>query len=56
MTTDGVYEVEIEMADWATDEQVFEALVGTAMKFSTDNNLLDEETESQLIIEDEDET
>ena len=37
-----------------SDEQVFEALVGTAMKFSTDNDLLDEETESQLIIGDED--
>ena len=54
MTPAGEYEVEIEMADWASDQQVFEALVGTAMKFSTDNNLLDEETESQLIIEDED--
>ena len=54
MTTDGEYEVEIEMADWASDQQVFEALVGTAMKFSTDNDLLDEETESQLIIENED--
>ena len=55
MTPAGEYEVEIEMADWASDQQVFEALVGTAMKFSTDNDLLDEETESQLIIEDEDE-
>ena len=54
--TPGEYEVEIEMADWASDQQVFEALVGTAMRFSTDNDLLDEETESQLIIEDEDES
>ena len=51
MTPAGEYEVEIEMADWASDQQVFEALVGTAMKFSTDNDLLDEETESQLVID-----
>lgn len=36
---DGELSVSMEIAEWADDEQVFEALVAATMKFSTDQGL-----------------
>ena len=50
MTPAGEYEVEIEMAEWASDEQVFEALVGTAMQFGQDQAITESDDEPDLVI------
>ena len=50
MTPAGEYEVEIEMAEWASDEQVFEALVGTAMQFGQDQTITESDDDPDLVI------